>query len=105
MSACRSLNDCLTTSARLSTTYSGSPSPETRRLATIPTGTPPTLPTIKGKKSHGHYRPWLVWTYFDRVCCYCLLRNTAAHIDHYVPESYDPKRADDPTNLLLICPL
>lgn len=49
------------------------------------------------------YKSWLEEIFFDRICAYCLSFNSSITIDHYIPQSFDPSKINDPLNLLLSC--
>jgi hypothetical protein len=47
------------------------------------------------------YRPWLLENFHLDLCSYCLLQySNSLWIDHYVPQSMDESRIDQPSNLL-----
>lgn len=62
-------------------------------------------PTIAGRPKYHDYKGWLLAHFYDHHCSYCLTRNDAVQVDHYEPQKHAPGRIDDPTNLLLSCPI
>lgn len=60
-------------------------------------------PQVNLKKNHTQFRPWLLLNHYDKICGYCFVLDTQLSIDHYEPKDYAPRRAIDPTNLLLGC--
>lgn len=68
-------------------------------MALLELGTAPAIDA----KSHRDYLPWLAHRCFDRACAYCLEHARVLEVDHVEPESLNPVRAKDPTNLLPAC--
>lgn len=61
---------------------------------------PPELAKVSG---YGDYDPWLKKNFYFSLCSYCLILDATAQVEHYVPQSFNPDLAEDPTNLLLGC--
>ena len=72
-----------------------------------PSGTSDRLHRPAGYKDYQDFRPWLDDEFLFR-CVYCLKRQQWAPtdiwaVDHLVPQSEDPDRTHDYTNLILSC--
>lgn len=63
----------------------------------------PDPPRLGPRATYRDYRPWLLETFFDHLCSYCLTRDDGVEVDHYEPSKYKPERLNDPGNLLLAC--
>lgn len=64
-----------------------------------------TPPDLGPKARYQGYKDWLLDNFHLDLCSYCLQQyRNALSIDHYVPQSFDETRVDQPSNLLLSCP-
>ncbi len=62
-----------------------------------------TPPELGDDAVYGELRSWLLRHFFYQTCAYCLTTQPSVTIDHFAPQSYDPTRLHDPTNLLPAC--
>lgn len=60
-------------------------------------------PTLDDGAVYGEYLPWLLHEFYWNTCAYCLCHHVSLAIDHFVPTTFDPTRANDPDNLLPSC--
>ncbi len=70
-------------------------------MALLEFSAPPEIPNAK----YPDFLEWLHENQFDRLCCYCLLRNANLEVEHYLPKQYPPATdlVNNPSNLMLAC--
>lgn len=61
------------------------------------------LPPPSVYKHHRDSRKWLLYFFKSNSCAYCWVSYESTDIDHYVPQTLDPKLILDPFNHLLSC--